>query len=111
MIGGYLAGSLAIMTDAAHLLSDVASFAVSIFALCLSRRPSTPKYTFGMRRAETVGALVSVLIIWLITGILIYEGVLRVQRIVANPQDKNIQGRLMFLVACGGVVVNSAIDK
>jgi zinc transporter 2 len=109
MVGGYLAGSLAIMTDAAHLLSDVASFGVSIFALCMSRRAATSKYTFGMRRAETVGALVSILIIWLITGILIYEGVLRVQRIVAAPQAKHVEGRLMFIVACGGVVVNCAL--
>ena len=106
LVGGYIAGSLAIMTDAAHLLSDVASFGVSIFALCLVKRPATYGYTFGMRRAEAVGTLVSVLIIWLITGILMYEGVVRTQRIIANPQIKYVQGRLMFFVACGGVVVN-----
>ena len=109
LIGGYLAGSLAIMTDAAHLFSDVASFGVSIFAICMSRRAPTYKFTFGMRRAETVGALLSVLIIWLITGVLIYEGVLRVKRIVSDPQTKQIEGRLMFFVACGGVLVNVAL--
>ena len=106
LIGGYFAGSLAIMTDAAHLLSDVASFGVSIFAICMTQRPATYRYTFGLRRAEAVGTLVSILIIWLITGILIYQGIQRVQMVIAEPQVKHVNGFLMFCVACGGVVIN-----
>ena len=67
-IGGYMANSLAIMTDASHMLSDFASFLISLFALWVARRPATQKMSFGYYRAEVMGALCSVLIIWVLTG-------------------------------------------
>ena len=70
IVGGYLANSLAIMTDAAHLLSDLASFLVSIMALVVSQKAPTSALSFGFHRAEILGAVVSVLIIWLLTGTL-----------------------------------------
>ena len=51
IIGGYLANSLAIMTDAAHLLTDVSSFLISIIALRMASRPISKKMTFGWHRA------------------------------------------------------------
>ncbi|NXQ92585.1 ZNT3 protein, partial [Nyctibius grandis] len=50
VIGGYLAHSLAIMTDAAHLLTDVGSMAVSLFSLWVSTRPPTKTMSFGWHR-------------------------------------------------------------
>eukprot|EP00122_Pirum_gemmata_P003685 Pgem_evm1s3335 len=64
VVGGYLSGSLAIMTDAAHLLSDFASMLISLFALWLAGRPATSKLTFGYHRAEILGAMISVFMIW-----------------------------------------------
>lgn len=64
ILGGYLAGSLAIMTDAAHLLSDFASFVISLVALHLSKRPGSTTMSFGYARAEVIGAFVSILLIW-----------------------------------------------
>ena len=49
--GGKLANSLAIMTDAAHMLSDFASFLISLFALWMANRPATQKMSFGYYRA------------------------------------------------------------
>ena len=67
IIGGIISGSLAILTDAAHLLSDLAGFAISIVALVIGSRAPTNSLTFGYHRAETVGALTSVLLIWALT--------------------------------------------
>ena len=52
VVGGILANSLAIATDAAHLLTDLASFMVSLFSIWLASRPSTQKMSFGWHRAE-----------------------------------------------------------
>ncbi|CAH0390623.1 unnamed protein product [Bemisia tabaci] len=72
IIGGYLSSSLAIATDAAHLLTDFASFMISLFALWVANRPPTQSMPFGWYRAEVIGALTSVLMIWIVTGILVY---------------------------------------
>jgi len=82
LIGGWLASSLAIMSDAAHLLSDVGGFVVSLVALKLARSQS-PQMTYGFARAEVLGALLSVVTIWMVTGMLVAEAV---QRII-SPED------------------------
>ncbi|XP_078580884.1 proton-coupled zinc antiporter SLC30A2-like isoform X1 [Branchiostoma floridae x Branchiostoma japonicum] len=100
-IGGYLAHSLAIMTDAAHMFSDFGSFLISLGALWIGSRQPTHKMTFGYYRAEVLGALVSVLIIWLLTGILVYEAV---QRII--HKSIQIQGDTMLITAGCSVAFN-----
>ena len=70
--GGYLSGSLAIMSDAAHMFSDFASFLVSLFAIHLGSKKSTRKFTYGLYRAEVLGALITVMIIWFVTGVLLF---------------------------------------
>lgn len=57
LTGGYLADSLAIMTDAAHLLTDFASFMISLFSLWLASRPATKRMHWGYYRAGTVFVL------------------------------------------------------
>lgn len=52
-IGGYIANSLAIMTDAAHLLSDFAGFMISLLALWMATKPATTTLSFGWQRAGT----------------------------------------------------------
>lgn len=101
IVGGYLAGSLAIMTDAAHLLTDFASFLISLFSLWVSSRPATKNMNFGWFRAEILGALLSVLSIWVVTGVLVY---LAVQRIVSD--DFSIDGEVMLITAACAVGVN-----
>ncbi|XP_055041542.2 zinc transporter 2 isoform X2 [Misgurnus anguillicaudatus] len=101
VIGGYLAHSLAIMTDAAHLLTDLGSMMVSLFSLWISTRPPTKKMNFGWHRSEILGALVSVMSIWIVTGVLVY---LAIERIVKN--DYEIEGSVMLLTSGCAVVVN-----
>lgn len=100
-IGGYFANSLAIMSDAAHLLSDFGSFVVSLIAIRLSMRPATKNMTFGYHRTEVVGALVSVLVIWLVTGVLVF---MAIERIRIGQYD--VESDTMVVVASLGVCIN-----
>lgn len=99
--GGIKANSLAILTDAAHLLSDIAGFAISIFSIWASGWEANPRQTFGYYRAEILGALLSIQIIWLVTGVLVYEAIVR----FIHP-DTNINGKIMFIIACIGLGMN-----
>uniref|UniRef100_A0A8C0ZI78 Probable proton-coupled zinc antiporter SLC30A3 n=1 Tax=Cyanistes caeruleus TaxID=156563 RepID=A0A8C0ZI78_CYACU len=101
VIGGYLAHSLAVMTDAAHLLTDVGSMSVSLFSLWVSSRPPTKTMTFGWHRSETLGALASVLSIWVVTAALVY---LAAARIISN--DYEIEARAMLATSACAVGVN-----
>ncbi|XP_010268996.1 PREDICTED: metal tolerance protein 1-like isoform X1 [Nelumbo nucifera] len=99
--GGIKANSLAILTDAAHLLSDVASFTISLFSLWASGWVATPRQTYGFFRVEIIGALVSIQLIWLLAGILVYEAVIR---IIHGTGE--VHGFVMFVVAGFGLLVN-----
>jgi zinc transporter 2 len=66
-IGGYLAHSIAIWSDAFHLLSDVLAYVISLIAVLLSERKSPPYLTFGWIRAQTLGALFNVAFIYIVT--------------------------------------------
>nr|AAK91869.2 putative vacuolar metal-ion transport protein MTP1 [Noccaea goesingensis]AAK91870.2 putative vacuolar metal-ion transport protein MTP1t1 [Noccaea goesingensis] len=101
VVGGVKANSLAIMTDAAHLLSDVAAFAISLFSLWAAGWEATPRQTYGFFRIEILGALVSIQLIWLLTGILVYEAIIRLP-----TETSEVNGFLMFAVATFGLLVN-----
>ena len=111
VVGGYLAGSLAVMTDAAHLLTDVAGFMISIFSLMVAKMAPTEALSFGFGRAEILGALLSVVIIWVLTGVLLYEAILRAQAILRHSQKIPVEGKLMFIVATIGLVFNLVLLK
>ncbi|XP_034252869.1 zinc transporter 2-like isoform X2 [Thrips palmi] len=101
IVGGILSHSLAIATDAAHLLTDITSFCISLFSLWVANRPSTRKMNFGWYRAEVIGALTSVLLIWVVTGILVY---MAIQRIITPQFDLD---PVIMLISSGlGVLVN-----
>ncbi|XLS99001.1 hypothetical protein HN51_041736 [Arachis hypogaea] len=75
---------LAILIDAAHLLSDVAAFAISLFSLWAAGWEANPRQSYGYFRIEILGALVSIQLIWLLAGILVYKAV---DRMVAGPRE------------------------
>nr|GMD41609.1 metal tolerance protein 1-like [Ipomoea batatas] len=102
VIGGIKANSLAILTDAAHLLSDVAAFAISLFSLWVAGWEATPRQSYGFFRIEILGALVSIQMIWLLAGILVYEAV---DRLINDTGE--VQGSLMFAVSAFGDSIQS----
>ncbi|KAK7485076.1 hypothetical protein BaRGS_00023715, partial [Batillaria attramentaria] len=99
---GVLANSLALFTDVLHLASDLISYAISLLALYLSRKKATRSMTFGYHRAEVLGALFSVFIIWLVSGVLCY---IAVERII-HEHYKDVKPNEMLITATLGVVFN-----
>ena len=104
-ICGYLAGSLAIMSDATHLLSDLAGFLISLFSLIVAMKPADKNFTFGYHRFEVLGALASILIIWALTVWLLIAAVGRIKH--PNP----IVGFLMVCIAAGGLLFNIIMNR
>ncbi|KAM6950687.1 putative proton-coupled zinc antiporter SLC30A4 [Lycodopsis pacificus] len=101
IVGGYMSNSLAIMTDAVHMLTDVVGILFSLLAVWLSTKPPTSRFTFGLHRLEVVSAVLSVLLIYILTAVLLYEAV---QRTV--HQEFDIDGDVMLITAAVGVAVN-----
>jgi zinc transporter 2 len=105
IIGGLMANSIAILNDAAHLLSDLAGFLVSGIALHIAQRPATSKMTFGFHRAEVIGALISVLLMWGLTIWLVSESVKRILWPV------RVDGKIMLITAFFGLSCNLVMFK
>lgn len=101
IIGGIIAKSISIQTDAAHMAADIAGFFFSIVAIYVSDKEPTRRMSFGYYRSEVLGALFSTLVIWILTGVLVYLAVLRVIN-----QDFEIEPTSMVATASCGVVFN-----
>lgn len=101
LVGGYIAQSLAVMSDAAHMATDFIGFVIGLLAIWLSHKPPTIHMNYGWHRAEVLGALFSLLVIWVLTGILVYCAI---ERIIYN--DYEINGMVMLITAIFGLVVN-----
>lgn len=99
-IGGVISGSLALLSDAVHNLSDTLAIALSYIAHLISKRPKNRSKTFGYKRAEIIAAFVNSSVLFAISGMLIFEAFKR----FANPQP--IDGSLMMIVALIGLASN-----
>ncbi|XP_061463454.1 proton-coupled zinc antiporter SLC30A8 [Rhineura floridana] len=101
IVGGHIAGSLAVITDASHVLVDLMSFLISIFSLWLSSKPSSKTLTYGWHRAEILGAFLSAIVIWVVTGILIFLAIMR----LLHPQYE-IETTVMLITSVCAVIAN-----
>lgn len=99
-VGGWLSGSLALLADAGHMLSDVAALALALFAIWFAERPRTARRTFGFHRVEILAALFNGALLGAIALFVIVQAVGR----LADPRP--IEGPLMAGVAAGGLAVN-----
>lgn len=102
IVGGIASGSLALLADAGHMASDVASLALTLFASWIARRPASPKRTFGYYRAEILAALVNGAALFAIAAFIVVEAVNRLRA------PAPIAGATMLAVAAGGLAVNLA---
>jgi len=100
VIGGLVSGSLALLADAGHMLTDFASLTLAWFAFRLARRPADWKRTYGFDRFSVLAAFVNGLSLFLIAGWIMVEAAQRLQ----DPQP--VLGSLMIWVAVAGLVVN-----
>jgi len=99
-VGGWLTGSLALLADAAHMLSDVGALGLSLFAIRIAQRPRTDKRTFGYYRTEILAALVNGATLLALSVMIFVEALERWR----EPQAVAAPG--MMAVAAGGLVIN-----
>ncbi len=105
--GGLWAGSLAVISDAVHMASDVGAYAVALLALRVAHRAPSDRFSWGFQRAEVFGALGSVCIVWVSAGLLFVEAVGRVRELrQADGGGAKTDGRVMTVVALAGVLAN-----
>ena len=102
VIGGFWSGSLALLADAGHMVSDAAALALTLVAIRFARRAPTAERTFGFHRAEILAALVNGVTLIIIAIFICLEAYDRFQ----NPPV--VEGTLMLGIAAGGLVVNLA---
>jgi cobalt-zinc-cadmium efflux system protein len=100
VIGGFVFNSLALLSDAAHMMTDVAALVIALMAIKLGQRPADERRTFGYRRFEILAAAFNAVLLF---AIAIYVFVEAIQRF-AEPQE--VQSWGMMLVAAVGLVVN-----
>jgi len=102
VVGGLVAGSLALLADAAHNAIDVVGLGMAAVAVMLSRRPAGPRHTYGLRRAEALAAQASALLLIASLGWVGYEAVVR----LVDGAAREVDGGLVALLAFLGLVVN-----
>lgn len=102
VVVGVIASSLALITDAAHMLTDAAAIGLALFAARLAARPARGNLTFGLRRVEILSAQLNGVTLWLLAAWFVYEGV---RRLLEPP---SVQGMLVLVTALAGIVVNIA---
>jgi cobalt-zinc-cadmium efflux system protein len=102
---GVIAHSLALLSDAGHMLTDVAAIGLSLAALALAARPARGAMTFGLSRTEALSAQANGVTLLVLAAFITYEGI---ARLVHPPR---VDGGLMLGVALAGVVVNLAATR
>ncbi len=101
-VGGLWTGSLALLADAGHMLSDAAALGLALLALWFSERPANPRFSYGYHRSEILAALANGMTILILVGFLIAEAIDRLE----TPTE--VLGPGMTLIAIGGLLVNLA---
>jgi cobalt-zinc-cadmium efflux system protein len=100
VIGGLVTNSLALLSDAAHMGTDVIALGISLFAVRMSRKPPDAKRTYGYARMEAIGAMVNGGMLFLVAGYILWEAVGR----FSQPAEVSSMG--MLVIAALGLVVN-----
>ena len=102
VVAGILASSLALLSDAAHMLTDAGAIALALVAARLATRPAAGGYTFGLKRAEILSAQLNGATLLALAAVITYEGIRR----LVDPPD--VEGATVLVVAIAGIAVNLA---
>ena len=102
VVVGIIAGSLALISDAGHMLTDAASIVLALWAINLAARPARGRWTYGFKRAEILSAQANGLTLLLLAAWFIYEAIRR----LFDPPE--VEGLLVFITALVGIVINIA---
>lgn len=107
IVGGMLSHSLAVLSDAAHLFADLASFAIAVLAANLAKMPPDSKRSFGWKRIEALAALFSVFSLATVTFFLALQALIRIYMLsFDSDQVEAVDGKAMSIIASLGVVIN-----
>lgn len=98
--GGLITNSLALLSDAAHMMTDVIALAISLIAVRLSRRPPDAKRTYGYARMEAIGAMINSGLLFVVAGYILWEAIGRFR------QPPEVASMGMLVVAVIGLVIN-----
>lgn len=98
--GGWIANSLALISDALHMFTDVGALLLSLIVSHIAKWPSTQSMSYGYHRAEILGALVSSVSLWVLSGVLVYEAMMR----ILHPEI--VEGPIVFVIASIGLIAN-----
>lgn len=102
-IGGWWANSLALMSDAGHMFTDSSSLAIGAFAAWMARRPASRAHSFGLQRAEILGALINAVLMIVVVVAIVVSAINR----FADPRE--VAGVPVMLIAGIGLVVNIVV--
>jgi cobalt-zinc-cadmium efflux system protein len=102
IVVGVLAGSLALLSDAAHMFTDAGAIGLALVAARLAQRSAKGAMTFGLKRAEILSAQVNGLTLVILAGFIVYEGVRR----LVDPPD--VEAWLVLWIGLAGLLVNGA---
>ena len=100
VVGGILTGSLALLSDAAHMMTDTAGLAIALAAVRIGARPADSRRTFGYKRFEILAAAFNALLLFGVAAYILYEGIKR----FVEPSE--VQSLPMLAIAALGLVVN-----
>jgi cobalt-zinc-cadmium efflux system protein len=102
-VAGWWSGSLALLGDAGHMVTDALALGLAALAARFARRPVSARHSFGLPRAEALAALVNGLFMLVLVAVLLWQSMLR----LAAPRD--IAGEAVTVVALGGLALNIAV--
>lgn len=101
--GGLISGSLALLADAGHMLTDTAALGLAWVAARLAARPTNPRRSYGYHRAQVLAAFVNALALFVVVIWIVFEAAQR----IATPRP--IEGATMLAIACAGLAANLAV--
>ena len=100
VVGGVISGSLALLADAGHMLTDAGAMGLALFAIWVSRRPASIRRTFGLHRTEILAAMLNALSLWLIAAMFFIEASRRF------GESTDVDASMMLVVGVIGLWVN-----
>ncbi|NUO98798.1 MAG: cation transporter [Nonomuraea sp.] len=101
VVAGLVSGSIALLSDAAHMLTDATAIALALVAMRIAARPARGAYTFGWKRAEILSAQINGVTLLLLVAYFVYESV---RRLLEPPE---VSGPIVVVTAVAGIAVNA----
>lgn len=103
VVGGIVSGSLALIADAGHMLTDALAIGMALAAMWVAERTATAERTFGYQRTEVLAAMINTIALWVIAGWIFFEAYHR-----AFTEEVHIDGMPVLIVGTGGLLINIA---